>query len=331
MKNTSDRVLDLVEEFYQEFDKVDYEISNLLRKAIRIARFVKEYQAFATLSLCMIDFTNNRERENIWAEIVPHINEEVYELIKKEVREDIIVLKEIHDGKVSTFSTPNIISQIKDLNEFKNTYGNDIPTEIAQILHNYKNVIQRLKDYSYSFVSRIEQNAIENSFNFLDKNKIFVFENIENIAKGASEILKVSEIALNSDSKEQLSFACLGCRRVLKKIADELYPAQSKKLLKNGKKIDLSEDKYINRLWQFIDENFTLNTSKQLLEKDFMQLGEKIEKIYELQNKGVHSTITQIEVEQVMARTYLLIGDLIRIKQGNTSSDLSNDLDELPI
>ncbi|WP_286806081.1 hypothetical protein, partial [Marinimicrobium sp. UBA4209] len=65
---------------------------------------------------------------------------------------------------------------------------------------------------------------------------------------------------LSSTSSEDWSHALTAARRVIKDVADSIYPPREAKL---GER-KLGNDQYINRLWAFLDENAKSGSDKDL-------------------------------------------------------------------
>jgi len=99
-------------------------------------------------------------------------------------------------------------------------------------------------------------------------------------------------------------------------MADILYPATTIEVeCVDGKKRILSEDMYKNRLWQYVFENHKSKTNSKLLIDELEYNCNRINSIYDLASKGVHTSIKKYELTQCYIYTYLLIGDLLRIKK----------------
>ena len=119
---------------------------------------------------------------------------------------------------------------------------------------------------------------------------------------------------MKDKTPEARAQALLSCRRLLKDLADVFYPPTSQQILgADGKKRDLSDDKYVSRLWQFISDKTRVTTSAELLQASLNDLGNRLDRIYEFTNKGVHAEVEEFEMNQCLIQTYLLIGDLLRI------------------
>ena len=100
-------------------------------------------------------------------------------------------------------------------------------------------------------------------------------------------------------------------RKMFKSVADNLfnkkYPdfSEDKIKIKSGEEIDISGDKYINRLTVCIDDE------SKLIKR---HITETISWIKELNNSicdGVHNDITFENVEKVIIHTYICLGDIL--------------------
>lgn len=96
-------------------------------------------------------------------------------------------------------------------------------------------------------------------------------------------------------------------RRLLKSLADSLYPATSQVV--NGHK--LTDSNYINRLAQYMSEHMSSKTQKTVDAATFELLGKTLDAINKGTNKGVHSTTGQIETIKVLLLEYIVISDLL--------------------
>lgn len=117
---------------------------------------------------------------------------------------------------------------------------------------------------------------------------------------------------LKSDNSEDWANAVHSCRRVIKDIADFLYPANDEEIeVGNNKKIKLNDENYIARLKQFIkgkseSESFAMVVGSNL---DF--IGDRIDSIYKATAKGSHAKVEKKEAESYVMYTHMLIGDVM--------------------
>ena len=121
---------------------------------------------------------------------------------------------------------------------------------------------------------------------------------------------------LKAGDSEALSHALLSCRRILKSVADVVYPARSEPVIgADGKERKLTDERYINRLLQFVSEQVGKHGSGEVLQANLAELGVKLSAIDGLASKGVHASVTIAEVEVCIVQTYLVIGEIMGISR----------------
>jgi hypothetical protein len=118
----------------------------------------------------------------------------------------------------------------------------------------------------------------------------------------------------SSGSSDDWADAALACRRVLKAFADSVYPARDG--LVNGRKV--GEAEYKNRLWAFAKEHSRAALDSEFLaEEEIDGLCRGLDKIYELDSKGVHGEVRREEAQQAVLRTYILLSQLAALVPGD--------------
>ena len=75
----------------------------------------------------------------------------------------------------------------------------------------------------------------------------------------------------------------------------------------------MNNEHYINRLWAFASEKIDSSTNKGLIQSEVEYIGNRIDSLYSLACKGTHDKISKYEADQAIIRTYLLIGDMIKL------------------
>ena len=122
---------------------------------------------------------------------------------------------------------------------------------------------------------------------------------------------------LTSENSENWSNAVHNCRRLLKDLADNLYPPHDsiKKIIDGKEKtIKLDEGHYINRLMEFITTKSDSKLFKKIVGSHLDYIGDRLDAIYEASNKGTHEEITsKREAYRIVVYTYLLIGDILTL------------------
>src|SRR5690606_1115871 len=112
---------------------------------------------------------------------------------------------------------------------------------------------------------------------------------------------------ISSTEKEEWSQALTTCRRLLKDLADKLYPPTRKKI--SGRK--LGDAEYINRLWAYMDKSIESDTKKELAKYNIDYFGSWLEKTNKTTNKGVHSNLERLEAIKAVFHIYLVLADIL--------------------
>ena len=117
---------------------------------------------------------------------------------------------------------------------------------------------------------------------------------------------------------EDWSLALTSCRRIIKAVADVIYPP------KDGKVADrkVGDQQYINRIWAFLDENMASSSDKNLAKAHIGYLGSFIEELNKKTSKGVHSVVNYEEAVRTVLYTYLTIGDILDFTPESVSKAL---------
>tara|TARA_R110002050_G_scaffold274215_1_gene418580 strand:+ start:122 stop:1102 length:981 start_codon:yes stop_codon:yes gene_type:complete len=309
-------ILDLVRLAIKDLDDANLEIVGVVHKCIRISRITKDWENLLWLRMTLKDVEDQVTRHEIWDEIRPHLQvEELLELNNKN-GQLLVSLRRIDDKMVAGFSLQDTIERIKIIENGISSHQIETP-EISTALMNLKKIIFRTKDRLYDFLTKLEAKLMGGSLesDHYINNKLFIIENIEERSPELLAQLRAAEEDCNSESSEGLSHAALSCRRALKSIADMLWHVDKpQKVEVNGKKVELSEEKFINRLWQFLSENIKSKSLRGNLETEISSIGNRLEQVNSFASKGVHDYLTKSEVKSLTMRTHILIGDLLRIE-----------------
>lgn len=123
---------------------------------------------------------------------------------------------------------------------------------------------------------------------------------------------------LVSENNEDWSNAVHSCRRILQDTADGVYPAREDKVIEVGGKqrfIKLGADNYINRLIAYVEENSSSQRFEEIVGSHMKYLGERLDSIFQAAQKGSHDIIaSQDEADRYVIYTYLVIGDILQLK-----------------
>lgn len=123
---------------------------------------------------------------------------------------------------------------------------------------------------------------------------------------------------LDSDNPEDWSNAAHSCRRILKDLADAIYPANSEggQISIGGKKktVELGEEQYKNRILAYVCKNTDSEKFEKVVGAHVRFLDDRLNSIYDSASKGTHATIlSREEAERYVVYTYLLVGDVLSL------------------
>lgn len=123
---------------------------------------------------------------------------------------------------------------------------------------------------------------------------------------------------LNSENTEDWSNAVHSCRRILEDLANTVYPPieeKKKEIEGNEKIIKLDSAHYINRIIEFIIGASKSKSFTSIVGSQLQYLEDRLYSTYKASNKGTHTTIvSKDEATRIVLYTYLLIGDILSLK-----------------
>jgi hypothetical protein len=119
---------------------------------------------------------------------------------------------------------------------------------------------------------------------------------------------------LQSSNTEDWSNAVHSCRRILKDLADAIFPPVKEFRKKNGKDIKLGQENYINRIIAFVEDKSTSSRFIEIVGTQLYFLGDRLDAIFEAASKGTHKDILdQKEADRYVVYTYLTVGDILTL------------------
>jgi len=123
---------------------------------------------------------------------------------------------------------------------------------------------------------------------------------------------------LQSSNSVDWSNAVHSCRRVLKDLADSLFPATDAPIERGGNPIGLSTDKYVNRLMCYVEDQHGSETYSAVVGSTLEFIGDRLHALVDAGNKGTHNEVEKDEAERYIIYTYLVVGDLLALKQDSS-------------
>jgi hypothetical protein len=76
----------------------------------------------------------------------------------------------------------------------------------------------------------------------------------------------------------------------------------------------MTKEAYRNRLWQYIGEHESSKKTRKFVLDSIETLGQRLDDLDGLANRGVHDHVTAQDADRTIVQTYLLVGDLLRMR-----------------
>ncbi|AFS80810.1 hypothetical protein NKOR_04610 [Candidatus Nitrosopumilus koreensis AR1] len=179
--------------------------------------------------------------------------------------------------------------------------------EIGRILGSVKlELIKRLNrminEFTYGQVP-------ENIFEFVRQE---VDSELIKLCPQAIEKLPVMYAQLSSEDKIVYSEIASTCRRIIKDVADSLYPPSDKPHIDSeGREHKITESDYTNRILARIQQSIQSNNEKKVFSAMFQYVDGLLNSINSYASKGDHSEFTKTDAVRCIVYTYLLLGDIL--------------------
>ncbi|MHC9088458.1 AbiTii domain-containing protein [Tenacibaculum sp. IMCC1] len=130
------------------------------------------------------------------------------------------------------------------------------------------------------------------------------------IAENSGDVIEQIPSVINrlaDGDAESISHALTTCRRIIDSFADYIYPASDETIEIGGNTLSLKKDKVQNRINAFIHSNCDSSSRKKKLRQNLSNLYERV-------SVGVHSDVDEKEARSLFFNTYLLLGEILSLK-----------------
>lgn len=174
----------------------------------------------------------------------------------------------------------------------------------------------RLKVRCLNYVIHVESNLNPQNINesLLWKLQDSVDSHFKQASSVVFEKLQRASVLSASQDGEDYALLLTEVRRALSAVADMYYPAsRCATTCADGQARKLTEDKYLNRLEEYLRTECQATTSTELAQAELNLLAKFMRKLNDLASKGVHATVTQEEAHQGFVGMYLFLSTFIRL------------------
>lgn len=344
-------ILSLVNDALRDIESDNIQLSSIIRKCIRIARLRNDYVNLWWLNWEMMGLPNKNSIHETTQEIIPHLSKDEFESYKNEFalkwiaeRKIVAVLEDLKvtEDNICALSVGEI--EISNTNNRRTANNSNPPAGLHPLDLYFKEeslaktrlisntladggekILERIRQRGHDFLSKTEKQLLFGQINadIFESNRQYVDLKLGELnPEVISQFVSVYR-RLQEKDPESYAQAATSCRRIMKSLADALYPPSDKPIrCADNKERTLSDEKYINRLYQYVHEQTAHSRSSELLLADVELLGNKIEKLYDLTCKGAHAKISEFEINQCAIQTYLIAGDILRISENQSALDI---------
>lgn len=349
------RVQDLLAKALDEFDSSDVSVAASVRRASRIAALRKDYVNQLWLQWEMTDLSASKSQK--WQDpAIARIKADLDTLLGSKAGHDEGYSASLQfernrsievDGEVMVNGAS--IGQIEEqLRATQSAYGEFVrpaglgPLDaygahrdsdgaratLIPVINTLQTLVDRVRSSVYAFLVATEAELEQGQpqAGVFARAQAYVNAALAEYAPKALEQFLAAQERLYRGSGEDLAHALTSCRRMLKSLADHLYPATNESVAGlDGIARRMSDDQYRNRLLEYVRQTLGSHGHSTVLQKTLDGLGARLKSLDALASKGVHDDVTAAEAETCVVWTYMLAADLIRLADG-TSALLADEL-----
>ncbi|WP_169833779.1 hypothetical protein [Saccharibacillus sacchari] len=323
----------LSEEILKNFELTEIPTQNIVLKCLRLARLINDFdsvewlkneangyerneQGFLTVTAWKAAgksgrryFSDNPNSQKDKKEKVERAFTDTIAVMEANVNAAKARMEVAYDRNVSLSSHSTFSPPIPPTNASERN-------SIFKIIQDNTGKIEKVKSYLYQYVFDVnyELKFADITEDIFTRKRNTVDSKLKDICPEAiQKFISVYE-NLKSDNDEDWANAVHTCRRIIKEVADSLYPPSDNLIeLSGGKKLKIGEDQYINRLIQYIESKSTSDKFASIVGSHLKFIGERLDGVHEAANKGTHAEVTLEEAERYIIYTYLVLGDILSL------------------
>lgn len=310
MKNKSDAILSLAEEILKNIELEEIGISSVVMKCSRLARLDSNSTLMRAFQYELAGYP--------WDEngFIPPKAWIIGEALNR------IYTDKDEEGKFKQLMFTETISELEASLEAnkKKLETSTVPIErmaLPRAISIIAGKIGKLKAAYYSYALgvyyKLKFAAItEEIFNRMRKK---VDEKLQRICPDALKKFINAYENLKTGEDEDWANAVHSCRRILKDVADSLYPLSDQEVTtRSGDKVKLDEEHYVLRLIEYVKSQSKSETFTNVVGSTLDHIGSRIDSVYKSSTKGTHTKVEKEEAERYVIHTYLLIGDVLSLE-----------------
>ncbi|HEY5857854.1 MAG TPA: hypothetical protein VIW24_28420 [Aldersonia sp.] len=334
------RVRRLVDQALDEFDSPGSTVSMLLRRCIRIATLRNDYRSLLWLQKESLNADTQRaESRRNSLQLQAHFDRDEWERLCKADFESYLDRRRVGEDAIDPRSVSELEENLKMIEANRDSLV--VPEGLAPIDLYYRSDdigkakmtltetalpiqqrLERIRQRLHVFLVETERQLEYGQINadIFERTRRSVDEHLAKVSPEALAGFISAYKRVREGDPESLSHALTSCRRVLKSVADAVYPATNKMITgSDGKERALTDDKYVNRLLQAVSETLGKHGQGEVLTAVIGDLAKRLASLNGLASKGVHDAVTADEVDTCVVQTYLLVGDVLKVVGGRSA------------
>lgn len=328
---TLKEALPLSEAILSEIELSQAPLTSIALKASRLARLVGDFdqQQIMMYEASGYPKTPKGVSSSIWQLAVlagrtykQIVDDEEKEYCKCDSLEQIEL--EMVTAKENILAAADVSTSISSANPSQyvsNPVGNRKErTALREVVSDRSKWLAARRAYIHSYVSSVYFELKFSSIpsDIFERTRSKVDKKIGELVPGAIKKFSAVYENLISENDEDWANAVHSCRRILQETADGIYPPRADKVIEVGgkqKTVKLGPDNYINRLIAYVEENSESDRFNEIVGSHMRYLGERLDSIFQAAQKGSHHVISsQDEADRYVIYTYLVIGDILQLK-----------------
>ena len=309
-QSRSEHILELAKELLDDIELSRLSAESLLLKASRLARWVgsdeikywinlemKGYNSSNDISLKYMGitgrWTDREEGKGYWGPLAQHEaaleaqNIKLRSLSTPDTSGDwAFRVMQMHQQQMA--STTNYISTLSG-----------IKSRVLAHLHNFVSEVYYEKEFD-----SLSESIFEIYKSDVDT---LISEHCGDVLQQIPSVMS----RLAEGDAESISQALSTARRIIDSFADSIFPPTEETINMGGNEVTLGANKHQNRINAFVHQRVDSKSRRTKIRQNLSNLYDRV-------STGVHNDVTAEEARSLFLNTYLLLGEVLHIGEGNT-------------